>query len=474
MEAIENKGFVYEFGDFVLDPNEKTLFVSGQPIHLPAKEFETLLLLVRHNGHALTKEEMISAIWQDSFVEEGNLAKQISRLRKVFNTGGEELIETIPKHGYRFKVTDLRRRESDALEPVIVEKRTVKRVRLDLPGSEDGQMSPVAKLSRPQYETRPNAVWVGAGLLIIAAVSAGLYLWLSGTRQSPAPVVKSLAVLPFKPVASDDSDEYLRLGLTDALITKLSNLKQVVVRPTNAVRNFGDRDPLAAGRELSVDAVLDGNVQRVGQQVRVTVQLVNVRDGSLLWGGKFDEKFTDIFSVQDAISEQVARALEPGLTGEERTLLAKRHTASADAHHAYVLGRIFWNKRTAKDFEQAIVHFDDAIQKNPNYALAYAGLADSYSLLADYQGAPAPQSYEKARAAALKALELDDSLAEAQTSLAYVSMYRDWDWEGAERRYRLAIARNPNYATAHQWYAEFLTAMGRFDDALAAIRRAKE
>lgn len=474
MEVSENKGFVYEFGDFVIDPNERTLSVNGQPIHLPAKEFETLLLLVRFNGHALTKEEMISAIWRDSFVEEGNLAKQISSLRRIFNTDGKSLIETIPKHGYRFKVADLRYREPEPLEPVVVEKRTVKRVTVNLQGSESEPSSPAARLSGPQYGTRSHALWMGAGLLMIAVVGAGIYLWLSSVRSSATPVVKSVAVLPFKPVASDDSDEYLRLGLTDALITKLSSLKQVVVRPTNAVRNFGDRDPMAAGRELKVDAVLDGNVQRVGQQIRVTVQLVNVRDGSLLWGGKFDEKFTDIFSVQDAISEQVALELEPGLTGEERTSLAKRHTTSADAHHAYVLGRIFWNKRTATDFEQAIVHFNEAVRKDPNYALAYAGLADSYCLLADYQGAPAPQSYEKARTAALKALELDDSLAEAQTSLAYISMYRDWDWEGAERRYRLAIARNPNYATAHQWYAEFLTAMGRFDDALAEIRRAKE
>lgn len=474
MEVTEKKGFVYEFGDFILDPNEKTLFVNGQPIHLPAKEFETLLLLVRHNGHALTKEEMISAIWQDSFVEEGNLAKQISSLRKIFNADGKSLIETIPKHGYRLKVTDLRCREPEPLEPVIVEKRTVKRVKLDLRESARESALPAELLSEPQPEARPRGLWIAGGLLMIVAVVAGLYAWISSGRESTPPAVRSVAVLPFKPVAADDSDEYLRLGLTDALITKLGSLRQVVVRPTNAVRNFGGHDPLAAGRELRVDAVLDGNVQRIGQQVRVTVQLVNVRDGTLLWGGKFDEKFTDIFSVQDAISEQVARALEPGLTGEERTLLAKRHTASADAHHAYVLGRIYWNKRTARDFEQAIVHFNDAIRKDPNYALAYAGLADSYSLLADYQGAPPPEAYEKARAAALKALELDDNLAEAQTSLAYVSMYRDWDWEGAERRYKLAIARNPNYATAHQWYAEFLTAMGRFDEALAEIRRAKE
>ena len=282
-----------------------------------------------------------------------------------------------------------------------------------------------------------------------------------------------MAVLPFKPVGAEEGDEYLRLGLADAVITKLSHLK-IVVRPTNAVRNYGSHDPLAAGRELGVDVVVDGNFQRIDQQIRLTVQLVSVRDGRLIWGGKFDEKFTDIFVLQDAISEQVARAIEPGLTTEERMLVAKRYTADPDAQRAYVRGRLLWNRRTGRDIAESMKYFMEAIERDPNYALAYSGLADANSLLADYSQALPSETYGNARDAALKALELDEGLAEGHTSLAYANMYYYWDWLAVEAGYRRAIELNQNYATAHQWYSEYLTGMGRFDEALAEIRRARE
>jgi DNA-binding winged helix-turn-helix (wHTH) protein/TolB-like protein/Tfp pilus assembly protein PilF len=473
MENADHKRLIYEFDGFVLDPNERTLTVNGVPVHLPAKEFDTLSFLVEHSGRAVSKDEMMSAIWGDAFVEESNIAKQISRLRKLLNTGGNELIETIPKHGYRFKVSDLRVREAEPLEPLIVEKRSVKRMKFSYPPPTAVPELPPAS-SHQSFPRR--AMWIAAGVLLIAIVGTGLYYRYSNpaTARVGNAAGRSLAVLPFKPVGADGGDEYLRLGLADALITKLSSLKQIVVRPTNAVRNYGSHDPLAAGRQLGVDVVLDGNVQRIGQQIRVTVQLVNVQDGKVLWGSKFDENFTDIFALQDAISDHVARAIEPGLTGEERMLVAKRYTAAPDAHRAYVRGRILWNQRTGNDIREAIKYFNEAIERDPNYALAYSGLADANSLLADYTGTPPRESYGMARDAALKALELDQNLAEGHTSLAYVKMYYYWDWPGVEAGYRRAIELNQNYATAHQWYSEYLAAMGRFDEALAEIRRAKE
>lgn len=477
METAENKKFAYEFGKFALDPQEKTLFADGVPVHLPAKEFETLLLLVENNGRALSKKEMMAAVWQDAFVEEGNLAKQISRLRKIFNRDGTNLIETLHKHGYRFSA-DLRLVANEPDAPVIVEKRTVTRLTVAYQEEDEDKLLPAAiKEKQPSSGLRRSYF---LGFLIVSVlllVGVIFYFQVPNTSNQIENVsaVKSVAVLPFKPVGVEqDGDEYLRLGLTDALVTKLSNLKQIVVRPTNAVRKYGAQDPLTAGRELGVDIVLDGNVQRIGQQIRVTVQFVNVRDGRVLWGGKFDEKFTDIFSVQDAISEQAARSLELKLTGAEKSLLAKRYTTNAEAHDAYVRGRFFWNRRTADDLKEAIKHFNEAVEKDPNYALAHAGLADAYSLLADYNGVSPDEAYPKAKNAAMKALELDDELAEAHTSLAYVKMYYFWDWQDAEDGYRRAIALNPNYASAHQWYAEYLTAMGRFDEALAETRRAKE
>ncbi len=472
MEGTEDKRVIYEFEGFALDPNERTLAVKGLPIHLPAKEFDTLLYMVENSGRALTKEELMSAIWQDAFVEEVNLAKQISRLRKVLNNDHTELIETIPKHGYRFKVSDLRVREPEPLEPLIVEKRSVKRVNVSYPPATTVPELPPASRAKGLRA----ALLMAAVVLLIFVTGTALYDRFSDMAPShvDGAAVRSMAVLPFKPVGSEVSDEYLRLGLADALITKLSSLKQVVVRPTNAVRNYGSHDPVSAGRELGVDVVLDGNVQLIGQQIRVTVQLVSVRDGRLLWGDKFDGKFTDIFALQDAISDQVARKIEPGLTGEEIKLVAKRYTADPEAHKAYVTGRILWNRRTGPDIKESIKYFNEAIERDPNYALAYAGLADANSLLADYIAATPKESYEKAQAAALKALELDENLAEAHTSLAYVNMSYFWDWPNVEAGYRRAIELNQNYATAHQWYSEYLAAMGRFDEALSEIRRAKE
>jgi TolB-like protein/DNA-binding winged helix-turn-helix (wHTH) protein/Tfp pilus assembly protein PilF len=477
MEVSENKRVVYEFGGFVLDPDQRRLARGDTPIHLPAKEFDTLVLLVEHNGLALSKEEMIAAIWQDAFVEEGNLAKQISRLRKVLGSNGEVRIETVPKHGYRF-TAELHKTFLGAAAPVIVEKRIVRRMTVGYEPGEGNSGPPSEERLLQGASRRPGRLGFGfaaGGAMLILAAAAYLLLFRNA-ESAPASLsaVTSVAVLPFKSVASESNDEYIRLGLTDALITKLGNIKKIVVRPTSAVRQYGLEDPVAAGRKLGVNAVLDGNVQRDGDQIRVTVQLISIPDGKVLWGDRFDEKFSDIFTVQDAISAQVARALVPGLTGEETSLLAKRYTVDPEAHNAYVRGRFFWNRRTAADLKEAVRHFHDAVEKDPNYALAYVGLADTYSLLADYNAAAPSESYGKAREAALRALDLDDSLAEAHTSLAYVNMYYFWDWQNVESGFRRAISLNPNYATARQWYSEYLAATGRFDEALAEIRRARE
>lgn len=471
MEPVDKTGIVYEFGRFLLDPQEKTLLVDGRPVHLPAKEFETLLLLVENNRKALSKEQMMSAVWQDSYVEEGNLAKQVSRLRKVLESDGEQFIETIPKHGYRF-TADVRLSHGTD-EPVVLERRTVRRMTLSVDDGGDVVIPPVEPGALPSAvgPNRSASIYVLFGVAALGLIVAGIFYFSRPGAQGGSHV-RSLAVLPFQSVGSDD--ENFRLGLTDAVITKVSSLKQVTVRPTNAVRKYDGQEPVGAARELGVDAVLTGNIQRTGEQVRVTTQLVDVRDGRVLWASTVDERFTDIFRVQDAIAEQVAGALQPGLTGEERTLIAKRYTTNPEAHYAYVRGRFFWNKRTAADFHEAVKHFNEAIEKDPNYALAYSGLADSYSLLADYRGMPADTAYANARQAAEKALSLDADLAEAHTSLAYVKMYSEWDWPGTETGYRRAIELNPNYATGHQWYSEYLAAMGRFDEALTEIRRAKE
>ena len=294
-------------------------------------------------------------------------------------------------------------------------------------------------------------------------------------RGEGAPV-RSIAVLPFKYLGGEGGDEYLGLGIADAIITRLSNLRQIVVRPTASVSKYAGaaHDPVAAGRELRVEAVLEGRIQRAENRIRATVQLISVRDEAPLWAEKFDVEFKDIFTVEDAASEQVARALILKLTREEQELLSKRYTEDSEAYQLYLKGRYYWNKRSSGGFKKATSYFQQAIDKDPGYALAYAGLADCYNLHSYYGELPPRESFPKAKAASTRALEIDDRLAEAHTSLAFVRAWHDWDWPAAESEFERALQLNPNYATARHWYALYLMAMGREVEALEEIKRAHE
>lgn len=287
-----------------------------------------------------------------------------------------------------------------------------------------------------------------------------------------------IAVLPFKPLGSQSQDEHLGLGVTDALIAKFGRLQPLAVRPTSAVLKYAGKsyDPAAVGGELGVDAVLEGTVQKVDGRVRVIVQLINVHDGQPLWAERFDEPFTDVFAVQDAISEQVARALKLKLTADERQRLAKRYTENPEAYQDYARGLFFRGKRTEDGLTRSIAYFKQALEKDSRYALAWAGLADAYAVSGylNSQTLPAQEAYGQAQAAALKALELDNTLAEAHAALSVVKAYHDHDLRGAEAAARQAIALQPNYATGRQRLSIYLRDQGRLEEALAAILRAQE
>jgi serine/threonine-protein kinase len=310
-----------------------------------------------------------------------------------------------------------------------------------------------------------------AALVLVALLAAALHRYAWGGRA-----IDSVAVLPFVNDGGDPDAEYLSDGITEALINNLSQLPNLrVIARSSAFRYKGRADdPRAAGTELGVQAVVAGRVVRRGDRLVVSVELVDVRGNRQLWGEQYNRKLTDLLAVQDDIAREVTDKLRPRLTGEEKKRLGKRPTDNAEAYQAYLVGRYHWNKRTEEGLKKAIEQFEQARAKDPGYALAYAGLADCYALLGDYSYLPPKEAFPRARAAAAEALKLDDTLAEAHTSLAFVKVQYDWDWAGAEDEYRRALALNPNYATAHQWYSEYLTAMGRHDEALAEIRRAQE
>ena len=447
---------VFEFGPFRLDTTEAVLLRDGRPVPLTLKAYETLVALIRDNGHVVSKEDLLKAVWPDTFVEEGNLSHNIWTLRKALGeTEHEKYIETVPRRGYRFTASV----------------RVVPRPEPEAPSSE----TPVEASTGARLRWRALML---AGLLLLAVIAV---LVSSKSRARTPPIageapgaIRSLAVLPFKPVGSDVGEASLELGMADALIVRLSNIRQLDVRPTRAVAGYTRRDksPVEIGRELKVDAVLDGTIQKDGDRVRVTVQLVSVNGGKPIWGDRFDEPWTDIFALQDRVSERAVRALTVQLSVEERQRLTKRYTDNAAAYELYLRGRYFWNKRTDESLLKGIRYFEQAIELDPGYALAYAGLAESYVLLPWYGGRPPREAFDKARAAALKALALDDQLAEAHTALAYVAERYDWDWAGAERSYKRALELHPNYSTAHQWYAEYLVQVARLDEAIAEMSRA--
>jgi TolB-like protein/Tfp pilus assembly protein PilF len=304
----------------------------------------------------------------------------------------------------------------------------------------------------------------------------GLALYLLLPRAQPkGEAINSMAVLPFKPLVAESHDESLELGMADTLITRLSGIKQLIVRPVSAVRKYtsAEQSAVAAGKEQQVDAVLESHFQRSGDRIRVTARLVRVVDGSTVWAGKFDERFTDVFAVQDDISEQVVGALALQLTSAERKLLAKRGTENAEAYLLYQKGRFIQSKRTLEAFNKSAEFFNRAIEKDPNFALAYVGLADAYPSTA--YGPPLNQDSILKRKTALKrALELDETLAEIHVTLAN-DFYGEWNLAESTREFQRALELNPNYAPAHQGYGRRnLLLMGRLDEALAHLKRAQE
>lgn len=317
-------------------------------------------------------------------------------------------------------------------------------------------------------------------LIFAGAVASLTVYWTAEKTQDTisAVNVKSLAVLPFKHAGgSDGGDAFLGLTLTDALIKRLGETGKLDVRPLSAVQNYTslNQDAALIGRALGVDAVIDGSARRTGDTVSVTAKLFNVTNGAVLWSGQFNERFENVSAIQNTLSEDVARALTLQLTPEQQQGLASRRTRDPRTYELYLKGRIFWNKRQPEDYEKAIQYFNQAIALDPNYAEAYAGLADAYALLAcvveqfEYRHERMRLAKENAR----KALEIDEGLAEAHATLGFIAWHYEWDWAASDKEFKRAIELNPSYATAHQWYAHLLTVLGRHTEAIAEIKRAR-
>ena len=452
----------YSFGPFQLHPSEQLLLRGDTCIPIAPKVFEVLIALVENHGHLVTRETLMQRVWPDSFVEETNLTVNISLLRKLFGElpDGRPYIATVPKRGYRFDapVTHIPSQPERGEDLAIASPGTPA-----LPPVPPEEAAAVAAVSMPTHGYGRKAIRWAAGLLALCVLGWFVYRVIRTAERAHASL-RSVAVLPFQSLDSRPDNQYLGLGMTDALITRMDRVPRVVVRPLAAVRNFQPaEDPVQAGRKLGVEAVLDGTIQQLSGQTRVTARLRRVSDGAVLWTDSFTEEQTNPFALEDSISQKLTQALAIELTDAEQKQIVQSHTPNREAYDLYLQGRFYWNKRGMVPLEQSIDLFQRAIAADPNYAAAYAGLADAYLLAGSYGTSfLAPSTaMPKARDAIEKALALDPGSPEAHTSLAYIRLLYDRDWAGAEREFKQAIALNPGYVNAHHWYSHELVALGR-------------
>lgn len=474
---MSNKGkHLYQFGPFRLDPEKRVLLRGQEPVPLQMKAFETLLMLVRHSQQVVLKDDLMKTVWPDTFVEEANLTQNIFVLRKTLGDEATEhrYIVTVPGRGYRFtqKVQAIPVAAVEEEEEIVVESHSRSRLAIEEAGSREAHL---ALAPSRHHVHRILAVVVMAGLLAAGYVVGRRYWPL----RSANPGRIMMAVLPFQNLTGDPDQDYFADGLTEEMISKLGQLHPeqlgVIARTSVMGYKHSDKRLDQIGRDLSVQYVLEGSLRHTADRVRITAQLIRVTDQSHLWAQDYDRSLQDVITVQDDVAASVAQEIQIRLTPQELTQLSHARAVDPQAYEDYLKGRYFWNKRTEDGFRKGIEHFEAAIARDPNYAQAYAGLADAYVLLGGYAFAPQKDAMPKAKAAALKALAIDDHLAEAYTSLGLIVEQYEWNWAEAEKDFKRAIELNPNYSVAHHWYGDgYLALVGRNDEMIAELRKAHE
>jgi TolB-like protein/DNA-binding winged helix-turn-helix (wHTH) protein/Tfp pilus assembly protein PilF len=448
------------FGQFELDLRTAEIYKEGKRIKLQEQPCQVLTLLIERPGELVSREELRKKLWpNDTFVDfDHGVNIAINKLRDALGDSPEKprFIETLPRRGYRF------------IAPV------------DAPKTSRGGEPPAQVTSSPAGHAGSGSItWRRALLPALLALSL-VVVFFSFARywrgRSAANSIRSLAVLPFENFSGDPNQEYFVDGMTDELTTNLAKIKSLrVISRTSAMKYKNVRTPLAEiARTLRVDAVVEGSIVRSGDKLRITAQLIDARTDRHLWAENYNRDLRDVVAVQDEVARRIAQEIRATVTPEEKAQLTSQRQVNPEAYEAYLRGRYFWNKRTEEAVRKAIPYFEQSMSKDPNYPLAHDGLADCWLSLGWYGYVPAKEAFPRARAAAMRALELDDSLAEAHTSLAFASMNYDWDWSTAEREFRKAIELNPNYANAHHWYGDYLSAVGRHEQAIAESRRALE
>jgi TolB-like protein/DNA-binding winged helix-turn-helix (wHTH) protein/Flp pilus assembly protein TadD len=459
------------FGVFEVDLRSGELWRRGLRVRLQEQPFKVLEMLLENLGEVVTREELQKRLWPaDTFVDfDHGLNKAINKVRDALGDSAENprFVETVARRGYRFlaevKVIDAAPVRNPSLENQ-PHPTTEARDRLD----------PASKVTTFKHPS-PSLAWkVSVPLLVLLIAYLAAWKFLSPNR--PPPVIRSLAVLPLENLSGDPSQDYFSDGMTDELITELGHIDDLrVISRTSAMAYKSTQRTLPQiAQELNVDAVVEGAVLRSGRQVRITAQLIMATTDRQLWSNSYEGDVRDTLTLQSEVARAIAEQIRIELTPREQSMLNNVNNVSSEAHEAYLKGRYFWNKRTADGLGKAIDYFNEAIERSPDYAQAYAGLADSYALAGDWKyGLLAPNdAYPKAKAAATKAITLDGALGEAHISLALCLDNFEWDPESAGREFTRGIELSPGYAIGHEWYAWHLAALGRHDEAVAEVEKA--
>ena len=472
---------IFRFGVFEVDLKANELRKNGLRLKLPEQPFQILAVLLEKPGEIITREELRSRLWPgDTFVDfDHGLNNAVMRVREVLGDSSESprFVETIPRRGYRFIAP-----VEEASYPLLAS------------AAVEGEHSPSnghseakqAHLTESLPATRPPAsrpmifAWLGLGALALALITALLFYYGrsashdGGVTQANT----SLVVLPLENLSGDKDQEYFADGMTDELIANLAKIRSLrVISRSTAMAYKGTHKPLSEiARELKVDAVVEGTVLRVGNRVRITAELVQVSTDHHLWADTYESQIGDVLTLQNRVSSAIVSEIRINLTPEDRERLAKTPAVAPEAYENYLKGRYYWNKRTDENLTKAIGYFEEATKQDQQYALAYAGLSDCYAIISAtiFGTMPSSVSAPRAKAAAQHALEIDPTLAEAETSLATVKFNYDWDWSGAAAGFQSAIQLNPSYATAYQRYSLYLMAMGRTQEGFDQISKARE
>jgi len=484
----------YEFGRFRLKAEERVLLRGEEFVPLTPKAFDILLTLLENDGRIVRKDDLMKKVWPDTFVEEGNLTQNVSLLRKALgeNASGPQFIETVPRRGYRFVAPVSRIKAAEPVSSVIsasgdhsitdIEdysgstsiarllpaipptKPNLNRVSLDGSTLDRSSVDP----TRRTFFSRAVPTIVLPLAAVLATVAGIAYLSGRDKAGASTTAIQSIAVLPFVDDSPDSDSEYLDDEIAESLVNSLAKLPKLRVVPRSVMISYKGRnvDPRTVGKELNVRAVVTGRVHRHGDTISIQADLIDLDSVSQIWGQHYDRRLADMLLVQEEISRDIFENLRLKLNVEEQKQL--------EAYRLYLKGRNSWNKRTPEGLQQGIDYFQQAINTDPNYAAAYAGLADCYNMQVIYGVHPPKDGFPKAKEAAVKALEMDETLAEAHTSLAFIKFRWDRDRVEAEREFQLAIQHKPTYAAAHQWYSSYLVALERFDEAVQEAKRTSE